>query len=137
MCLPTPFPPQASLPPLPNPPNPAPGLPAYIDIIAWELTALERRARTIESPPFPNDGASLDAQLEIIYEGMGRIRRGIDDVKNSNGHVEKLEDGHFYIHLGYLVWQNYLSRVLRYPASEGYAGMLLRWLGAVRMRVFG
>jgi hypothetical protein len=136
VCLSTPFAEQHPLSLVPDPLNSAPILPVYIDTISQELTAMERHFRALETLPYPTDGASLHAQLKIIYEGMCRMWRSIDVAKNSWGTSEgvdgadlkKLEDRHFEIYVKYVTWQKYLSRVLRYKVEEGVSARLGRFM---------
>jgi hypothetical protein len=112
--------------------------------ISRKLAAMERQFRSLETPPYPTDGASVHAQLENIYEGMWRIRRSIDDVTKRNiaegdsksveGRLEKLENRHFQLYMRYVTWKKYVTRVLRYPVKEGMGGRVVRW---IRKRVVG
>jgi hypothetical protein len=112
--------------------------------ISRKLAAMERQFRSLETPPYPTDGASVHAQLEKIYEGMWRIRRIIDDVRKGNtaegdsesveGRLEKLENRHFQLYVRYVTWKKYVTRLLRYPVKEGMGGRVVRW---IRERVVG
>jgi hypothetical protein len=112
--------------------------------ISRKLAAMERQFRSLETPPYPADGASVHAQLENIYEGMWRIRRSIDDVTKRNiaegnsksveGRLGKLENRHFQLYVRYVTWKKYVTRVLRYPVKEGMGGRVVRW---IRARVVG